>query len=91
MYRLITEVLFGLRLEAGTRLSFRPCVPVSWKRYKINYRFHQTFYRIEFKILNEPTHHVSRIVLDGTELQSSSIPLTDDRQEHHVEVVLGIE
>lgn len=91
MYRLITEVLFGLRLEAGTRLSFRPCVPVSWKRYKINYRFHQTFYRIEFKILNEPTHHVSRIVLDGTELQTPYIPLMDDQQEHQVEVVLGID
>ncbi|MES2788894.1 MAG: glucoamylase family protein [Planctomycetota bacterium] len=91
MYRLITEVLFGLRLEGGTRLSFRPCVPVSWKRYKINYRFHQTFYRIEFTILSEPTHNVSRMVLDGVELQTPYMPLVDDHQEHHVEVVLGIE
>ena len=89
MYRLITETLFGLRLEGGTRLSFRPCVPVAWKRYKINYRFQQTFYRIEFKILSEPTHQVSRIILDGAEIQTPHVPLVDDRQEHHVEVTLG--
>ena len=91
MYRLITEVLFGLHLEGGTRLSFRPCVPVAWKRYKINYRFQQTFYRIEFQIRNEPTHNVVRIVLDGVTLQTPHLQMIDDRQEHHVEVVLGIE
>jgi cellobiose phosphorylase len=67
MYRLITETLFGLNLEGGTRLTFRPCVPPSWKRYKINYRFHNTFYRIQFTIQGEATHNVLRLTLDGAE------------------------
>lgn len=89
MYRLITETLFGLRLESGTRLTFRPCVPSSWKRYKINYRFHNTFYRIQFIIQGEPTHNVARLTLDGAEQPGGVLPLNDDGREHQVEVVLG--
>lgn len=91
MYRLITEVLFGLKLEGGTRLSFRPCVPAGWQRYKINYRFHETFYRIEFTILNEATMHVTQIVLDNVPITTPELTLVNDHQEHHVVVTLGLE
>lgn len=89
MYRLITEVLFGLKLEGGTRLTFRPCVPPGWKRYKVSYRFHQTFYRIQFIIQSEPTHNVLRVTIDGTEQPDRVVHLNDDGQEHQVEVTLG--
>ena len=89
MYRLITEVLFGLRLEGGSRLTFHPCVPLNWKRYQINYRFHGTFYRIQFIIHSEPTHNVVRLVVDGIEQADRVLYLHDDSREHQVEVTLG--
>jgi cyclic beta-1,2-glucan synthetase len=89
MYRLISDVLLGLRLEGGTRLTFRPCVPVGWKRYKINYRHGGTFYRIQFTIQSEPSHHVNRLVVDGVEQPDSVVNLVDDSVEHTVEVFLG--
>jgi cyclic beta-1,2-glucan synthetase len=90
MYRLISDVLLGLKLEEGTRLSFRPCVPAGWKRYKINYRFRSTFYRIQFTIQSEPSHHVNRVTLDGTERPDFVVNLIDDGKDHQVEVFLGV-
>ncbi|MDB5386744.1 MAG: cyclic beta 1-2 glucan synthetase, partial [Planctomycetaceae bacterium] len=89
MYRLISDVLLGLRLEEGTSLTFRPCVPVGWKRYKINYRYRGTFYRIQFTIQSEPSHHVNRLTIDGREQLDLVVHLVDDGAEHLVEVFLG--
>jgi cellobiose phosphorylase len=90
MYRLIVEVLLGLRLEGGSRLTFRPCVPAAWNKYRLTYRHHETVYRIELVIDSEPTHHVKQVLLDGVEQADKSVALADDRVEHQVQVRLGI-
>ncbi len=89
MLQLILETLLGVVLVEGSRLVFRPCPPEDWSRYEVHYRYHQTHYRIEFLVAGRPTHHVSRVTLDGQEQQGPEILLTDDGQPHHVVVTLG--
>ncbi len=89
MYRLIVEVLVGLRLEGGTRLTFRPCVPQGWNSFVVNYRFQNTFYRIHFQV-GQPSHHVGRVLIDNQEQSDKTVHLVDDRREHRVDITLGI-
>jgi cellobiose phosphorylase len=88
MYRLSVETLLGLQLEEG-HLRIAPCVPDDWESYKIHYRYRDTSYHIEIKCGGEKSNHATRVTMDGTVVNETGlIPLQDDRQEHHVEVML---
>jgi cellobiose phosphorylase len=88
MYRLIIESILGLKLAAD-RLYIEPCVPPDWKSYRIQYRFRETMYLIRL------TKHTGaspglRIIIDEKETSDDFIPLTDDRQEHNVDVLFTV-
>jgi cyclic beta-1,2-glucan synthetase len=88
MYRLSVETLLGLQLE-GDHLRIAPCVPDDWESYKIHYRYRDTSYHIEINCPGEKSNHATRITMDGTVVNETGlIPLQDDRQDHHVEVML---
>jgi cellobiose phosphorylase len=88
MYRLVVESLLGLTLlvdDDGARLLVRPCLPVGWTGYHVDYRFRETTYRIDIECAGGTSPSVT---VDG-ELQSgASIPLLDDGRAHAVRVVL---
>jgi cellobiose phosphorylase len=88
MYRLIVESLLGIRLE-GDRLHFVPCIPAEWQSYEIEYRFHQTLYRVRIS-RSEPGISGISVTLDGNPQSDSFLHLTDDAREHRAEVVLGM-
>ena len=48
MYRLIVESLLGLHLAAN-RLRITPCLPPNWSKFKIHYRYRETFYHISIE------------------------------------------
>jgi cyclic beta-1,2-glucan synthetase len=86
-YRLLHEVILGIERRVDT-LSFRPRVPVSWTRYKMHYRYHQTFYHLVFT--QTPTHRGPvRLTLDGLALENETLKLVNDQREHVVEVAFG--
>ncbi len=94
MYRLIVETFLGLKVEGGTRLSFRPCVPADWGTngatgYTIQYRYHSARYRLQFRVAGERTHLVNRVTIDGQDQPDCQVPLVDDGREHLVEIELG--
>jgi cyclic beta-1,2-glucan synthetase len=84
MYRLITESLLGIHLEINC-LRFAPCLPSSWKTFKIHYRYRETFYHITVHNFGGGKI-VKRLVLDGVDQQDGRLCMNDDRQEHAVEV-----
>lgn len=88
MYRLIVESLLGLRLEVD-KLSFAPCLPADWEEFKVHYRFRETVYHITVLHARSATDK-SSVTVDGIERQDSTIHLTDDHQEHSVEVRMPI-
>nr|MBP6344218.1 cyclic beta 1-2 glucan synthetase [Candidatus Omnitrophota bacterium] len=84
MYRLILESLLGLKLDVN-KLLLEPCLPAHWKSFKIHYRYRETMYHID--VVHMPAGSGRpMITVDGMEQSNQSIPLLDDRQEHHVEV-----
>ncbi len=86
MYRLIVESLLGLHLEVD-QLRFTPCIPAHWKSFKLHYRYRETFYHI-MVLQPEPGWTMKRVSVDGVEQPGEAIPLKDDRQDHHVEILL---
>jgi len=83
MYRLIVESLLGLRLEAA-RLRFAPVLPVEWEGFSLDYRHHDTLYRINLRQSDVGT--VSTVWLDGVAQVDGCIALVDDGVEHSVEL-----
>jgi len=100
MYRLLTESLLGLALEVD-HLRFRPRLPSEWPSVKVHYRFGDTLFHITIHNdrrapgadpagapvagLGAP-HTTTRVTLDGVDQPSLTVPLTDDRRPHEVEV-----
>jgi cellobiose phosphorylase len=89
MYRLIVESLLGLRLE-NDRLRVEPVFPDGWESFDIHYRYRETFYHIHVRSLGGGSKVVSGVRLDGVDQPDKSIPLHDDRREHHAEVEIGL-
>jgi cyclic beta-1,2-glucan synthetase len=86
MYRLITESLLGLILEVD-KLRFAPCLPADWSSFQIHYRYRETHYRITIQNRGGGST-VERVTVDGIEQAERSVPLIDDRNDHHVEVLV---
>ncbi|MDY0226440.1 MAG: glucoamylase family protein [Desulfomicrobium apsheronum] len=87
MYRLIVESLLGLSLEVD-RLRITPCPNPQWKEFKVHYRFRETVYHISFSQLKGKKNK-TRIILDNIKQDGQTITLSDDKQEHWVDVVIG--
>ncbi|MHB8563502.1 MAG: GH36-type glycosyl hydrolase domain-containing protein, partial [Acidiferrobacteraceae bacterium] len=86
MYRLVVESLLGLSLEIDT-LRMAPCLPVAWPAFKLHYRYRETVYHITVSQTRTGTGEMS-VMLDGVAQPDNAIPLTDDHQEHVVEVAI---
>ncbi|HUW29637.1 MAG TPA: glucoamylase family protein [Sulfuriferula sp.] len=84
MYRLIVESLLGLRL-AVDKLHFVPCLPATWQKFRMHYRYRETVYHIEVLQTRDGMGATS-VTLDGAVQHGNSIPLIDDHQDHRVEV-----
>ncbi|MEI7902095.1 MAG: glycosyl hydrolase family 65 protein, partial [bacterium] len=85
MYRLLIETLLGVNLE-GSQLRLTPRLPKAWATFKIHYRYRQTVYHITVTRLAADSDHTARLSLDGQELPSTTLPLTDDHLDHAVEL-----
>ncbi len=87
MYTLILESLLGLKRD-GDKLRVRPCLPVDWASYKVHYRYRETVYHITVRQTGDGG--AAGTIVDGVERPDGAIPLADDRQEHSVEVTVGL-
>ncbi len=87
MYRLIVESLLGLTLKNG-KLSFAPCLPASWSKITMRYRYGETLYHISIRQTTGEKRTVA--TLDGLMMQDARIILLDDRREHTLEIALPL-
>jgi cyclic beta-1,2-glucan synthetase len=83
MYRLLMESLLGLHLEEGKQLRLTPRLPIDWDSFTVDYRYGETVYQIT---INQGSD-VSKIILDGIELDNNIILLQNDHQLHHVHIL----
>jgi cellobiose phosphorylase len=86
MYRFITESLLGLNVQSDI-LRFNPCLPPTWDAFKIHYRYRDTVHHITIHNGGGGTS-VNRILQDTIEQPDNVVHLTDDRNEHDIEVFI---
>jgi cyclic beta-1,2-glucan synthetase len=84
MYQLMLESFIGLKRRADT-ISFEPCIPTEWASMRIDYRYEETMYHIEY-IQNHNSEF--KIVVDGAEQTINLIHLLNDRRDHEIKVYL---
>ena len=89
LYRAGLESILGFR-KRGSALFIDPCIPRDWKGFGITYRHGSSLYRIRVENPKGVCRGVSTVRLDGRRLSGEAlVPLSDDGDEHHLEVVLG--
>ena len=89
MYRTGLETMLGFRLR-GTRLSVDPCIPQTWPRFQIAFRYRSAGYAITVENPRGVSRGVTSTAVDGVSLPpASEIALADDGRTHHVHIVLG--
>jgi cellobiose phosphorylase len=86
MYRLIVESLLGIELVAD-KLRVSPVLPSAWKGFKFRYRHGETIYAVSVSQA-EGASAKPAVRVDGVLQGDNTIPLSDDRVEHAVEVLV---
>ncbi|HJR63517.1 MAG TPA: glucoamylase family protein [Gemmatimonadaceae bacterium] len=85
MYRVGLENILGFR-KRGETLEVRPCVPSDWPGYEMVYRYRRTAYTITIENPHAASDGGLEMTLDGRLLDTPTLPLTDDGEEHVVVV-----
>ncbi|HEU4748332.1 MAG TPA: hypothetical protein VFS56_07500, partial [Gemmatimonadaceae bacterium] len=86
MYRIGLESILGFKLRGDT-LFIEPCVPASWKKFSIDYRFGAATYAITVTNSDGVERGSAELTLDGSPVESG-IPLIDDGRRHDVTALL---
>ncbi len=90
LYRAGVEAILGIRRK-GASLFVSPCIPTTWPRYEVDFRFHSARYEIAVENPAGGSQRIGLATLDGVELPDRPlcIPLADDGKTHHVRVTLS--
>ncbi|HSB11529.1 MAG TPA: glucoamylase family protein [Blastocatellia bacterium] len=88
MYRAALESVLGFTLR-GRLLRIEPCIPKSWREFRITYRHGTAVYLIDVRNPDGICTGVAEVTLDGALLDGAEIPLSDDGREHRVGVLMG--
>ena len=88
MYRAGVEWILGFRLR-GAVLHLDPCIPRAWPGFEVLFRYHSARYRLAVQNPRGAMRGITRITVDGAQIESREIPLLDDGREHRIEAVLG--
>jgi cellobiose phosphorylase len=72
----------------GNQLRLDPRLPDAWDGYKIHYRYRQTVYHITISRVAGTPEEANLLTLDGVEIPGVILPLVDDQQEHHAELMV---
>jgi cyclic beta-1,2-glucan synthetase len=83
MYRVGLEGILGFS-KRGNRLSVSPCVPPEWPEFTVEYRYGRSVYVIVVKNPAAEQGGKDEVMLDGSALEGSEIPLVDDGARHTV-------
>jgi cyclic beta-1,2-glucan synthetase len=94
MYRAGVEAILGLRVR-GASLTLSPCIPRSWPRFEILFKYRRARYEIAVENPDGISRGVTRLELDGAVMPGAvqagqaRLALVDDAATHRVRVVLG--
>ncbi len=88
LYRVAVEAILGFQLRGDT-LRLTPCIPRSWPKFELRYRYRSATYRILVDNSAGTGRGVRSVELDGQPLPNDTLPLSDDGKTHDALVRLG--
>lgn len=88
LHRVSHEWILGIR-PTWEGLLIDPCIPSDWSGFTMERNYRGAKYIIEVENPSNVTHGVKEITLDGEELEEDVVPPSDDKETHHVKVILG--
>ena len=84
----ISQFILGVQPDYdGLRID--PCIPDSWKGFKITRKFRGATYHIDIQNPNGVSKGVKQLWVDGKEQISNLIPVSKEGEIHNVRVVMG--
>jgi len=89
MYQAGTQYILGVR-PTYTGLLIDPCIPHTWKGFRVTRQVRGATYHIEVRNPNRMCKGVKCIEVDGTSIAGNIVPYLDDKQTHRVVVVMGV-
>ena len=87
MYEAGLHCILGLTIEKGF-LSLKPCIPTTWKEYKIHYKYGTSIYNIFVKNPNAKNTGVEKMIINNEEIEEKKIKLIDNGKVNDVEIIM---
>jgi len=84
----ITQFILGIKPDYDG-LIIDPCIPETWKGFKITRKFRGATYLIEIQNPDGISKGVREVIVDGRPNTTSLIPVFGDGLEHTVRVIMG--
>jgi len=84
----ITQYILGIRPDYKG-LLIDPCIPSSWKGFKVTRKFRGATYLIDISNPAGVSKGIKEIIVDGEKLSSDIVPVFGDGLEHQVRVIMG--
>ncbi|MDQ2085418.1 glycosyl transferase [Herbivorax sp. ANBcel31] len=84
----ISQWILGIK-PGFDGLEIDPCIPKDWDGYKVSRWYRGSTYEITVKNPDRVSKGVKKVVVDGKEIEGTSLPVFNDGKEHTVEVTMG--
>ena len=84
----ISQHILGL-YPTHKGLQINPCVPDGFGDFTLTRKFREGSYTIEVKNPNNVQKGVSKLIVDGKEVEGNVIPYEKGKTEYKVEVIMG--
>jgi cellobiose phosphorylase len=84
----ITQYILGVKPDYNG-LSVNPCIPKSWKGFKVSRKFRGATYNINVSNPSGVSKGIKSITIDGKAVEGNVLPILPKGTDAQVEVVLG--
>ena len=88
LYQAGIESVLGLRIRDG-KLTFKPCVPSTWRSYEMTLRYKTAIYEITVENPHSAGSGAASVELNGVPQVDHAVTLSDDGVTHLVRVRMG--
>ncbi|MFH1762409.1 MAG: hypothetical protein ABIA63_15025, partial [bacterium] len=88
VFTTIIEDLIGIK-PGYNDIIIKPCLPSSWDKVKVEITIRNTRYNISVCKLNKKRTKTVKILADGKDMSSNTVPYFTDKKVHSIEVRIG--
>jgi cellobiose phosphorylase len=84
----ITQYILGVKTDYDG-LVIDPCIPSKWDGFKMSREFRGATYKIEVQNPDHVSKGVKRILVNGKEISSNTVPILEKGKAHSIQVIMG--